>query len=223
LDKQTDKELMMRRSLPDLRPTEQIKNIDSNQNLSQEEIDYKNKISLIKRKIKHMKYKELRKTKMSSEEMIQRKSIRSMTKMYKDDCTCYPVLKDMIYWDPKLVDRFLADRPTFDEMNEVLWYYPLDRHSINRANKVRGYILDPEDFGYKLKLDPSHDQHEPDKKYYIPHPKKPWTWKLNTDPYKIGEYEKLVIEEAGARMEIMEFVIQKHKENSLKISYVIKS
>ena len=43
------------------------------------------------------------------------------------------------------------------------------------------------------------------------------------DPDKIGEYEKLVIEEAKARMEIMEFVIQKHKENSLKISYVIKS
>jgi uncharacterized C2H2 Zn-finger protein len=220
LEKQDDIELVMRPSLPDLRPLERT---DDNSELSQQEIDYKHKISLIKTRLERIKYSnQFANSPMSHDELKHRKNIRSMTKQYNDDCICYPILKNILrkIWNPNLVKIFLLVRPTFDEMVEVLWYYPLQRKNIKRANGVRGTILNPKDYGQKLMLDPSHDKLEPDKKNYTPHPDKPHTWKLNMEPDKIGEYEKLVIEEAKGRMELMEFIIQRHNGSKIKVNVV---
>jgi len=186
----------------------------TNQKLSKEEIEIMRRKRIKEMKIRRRKQPELVDPQISRREKIHTRNIKSMNKMYKDDCICYPVLKKMINWDPKLVERFLAIRPTFEEMTEVLSWYPLCRVDVRRANKVRGMIDDPEKYGF-LKRDLSHN-------YYIPHPKKPHTWKHNLDPNKIGEHEKLIIGEADGRMALMEVIIRKHLESKIKVHYIVQ-
>ncbi|HJR85006.1 MAG TPA: hypothetical protein VJ772_06510 [Nitrososphaeraceae archaeon] len=203
LEKEQDKELMTRHpALPDLRPIE-LKKIEK-------EIDRVHRMHVKKRKLRRIKYiKDFAESKMTRDEIIHRKNIRLMTKWYEDDITCYPALKSILrrIWDPKVVDEFLAVRPTFDEMVEVLWYHPLDRHSTKRANHMRGAIVKPDNYGRQMIWETG----------YRPHPKYPGTWSKNVDPNKIGMYEQLVIWEAEDRMELMQYIIKKHHESKIKV------
>ena len=186
----------------------------TNQKLSKEEFESRHLRRLKELKIRRSKEKESANAQNSRLFKATRNRIKALNKIYKDDCICYPLLKKMINWDPKLVERFLANNPTYTEMVEVLDYGDLYRNTIRRANKYRGWITDP-DNSSQLIIDPSH-------KVYRPHPKKPHTWKLNMDPNKIGEFEKQVINENEGRMELMQYIIRKHLESKVEVHYIVQ-
>jgi hypothetical protein len=174
---------------------------------SQDEIERKHKEFLIQRKLRRIEYKlkelELDYNPITPHEKTYQGKIKSLNTIYRNDCRCYPILKNIINWDKKLVEKFLNVRPTFDEIHVVLYWSPLYRYNNKKANSRRGWIPHPYKFGSVI-LDPSHN--------YIPHPQKPHTWRLNSDPNKMGKFEKLVIEEAKGRMWAMKNIIEKHRK-----------
>ena len=136
------------------------------------------------------------------EEKKHRAKIKALNKMYKNDEKHRPRLKGKINWDAKLVERFLDIRPSLYEMWEVVNWPPLYRYNNKKANRNRGRIPDPEKFGY-VKSDPD---------YFTKTP----------DPNKLGDWEKMVIDEAQGRMEYMESIIRKCHESKIQVYYPVQ-
>jgi hypothetical protein len=155
---------------------------------SKEEIERKHAQFITQKKLRLIKYKnkELDDIPVNRKEEAYRKKIKALNGMYKNDIKHCKPLKDHIKWNEKLVERFLAVRPTYWEIDEILNWPPLRRNNNRYANLNRGYIPNPKNWGY-LK----HDKHDPD---------------------IIGEFEKLIIEEAKGRMQTMEDIIKKYHE-----------
>ena len=144
------------------------------------------------------------------EEKKYRAKIRAFNTMYKNDEKYCPRLKGKINWDPKLVERFLDIRPSYDEMFGMLNWPPLHRYDNRRANKRRAWIPDPDKFGY-IKYD--HDCYNI--KGYEAWGKHPGIIDLN----KLSEFETLVITEAQGRMEYMDNIIKKHLQSNIQVYY----
>jgi hypothetical protein len=133
--------------------------------------------------------------------------------MYKNDEKCCPRLKGKINWDNNLVERFLDIRPSYDEMFEMLNWPPLHRYNNKMANRRRGWIPDPDKFGY-IKYD--HDCYNI--KWYEFWGKSPGLINL----HELSEWEKLVIEEAKGRMEYMGKRIKKHLESKIQVYHPVE-
>jgi hypothetical protein len=135
--KQRDKRMSMPK-LPFKILNEDAATRTTNQKLSKEEIDSRHRKFLKERKIRQMKQKEAASAQMGRLEKKARNKVKALNTIYKNDRLHCPGLKGRIIWDEKLVERFLAIRPTYEEMVEVLDYPPLYRNTVRRANKRRG-------------------------------------------------------------------------------------
>jgi hypothetical protein len=124
--------------------------------------------------------------------------IKRLVKIYKKDEKLYPNLKGKINWNLKLVQKFLDIRPRSWEMIEVINYPPLYRWKIARSDRERGCIPDSEECDYYVKREP-----------VVLH-----------NPNRLTEWEKLVIDEAYGRMELMQFIIRKYEESKIQIHVI---
>ena len=139
-----------------------------------------------------------------------RAKIKALNRMYKNDEKYCPRLKGKIGWNPRLVERFLDSRPTYYEIQTVLYLPPLQRKNQRFANSRRGLIPDYENYGYI--------KHDKDC-YIVKRHQKSHRPELIVDPDKLSEYENLVIDEARRRMSYMEGVIKNHLEGDIQIYY----
>jgi hypothetical protein len=110
--------------------------------------------------------------------------------------------------------RYLAINPEVDDMHEILHWPPLYRINVKYANKYRGWIPDPEHRGY-WKWDPEYLKHVPSRfnRFYQPI--------TLINPNKLGEFEKMVLEEARGRMEAMEATIRKYNISKIKVKVTV--
>jgi len=142
-----------------------------------------------------------------------RAKIKAFNRMYKNDEKYCPRLKGKIGWNPGLVERFLDSRPTYHEIQTLLYLQPLKRRNNRYANRSRGWVPNYENYGY-LKFDKDC--------YIVKRHQKSHDPELIVDPDTLSDYENLVINEASRRMKYMEEVIKNHLENDIQLYHPVR-
>jgi len=156
---------------------------------------------------------------LSPEEIKYAKKLKELNGIYKKDQKVCPRLKGgRINWDPKLLQRFIDSRPTFNQVRKLMLWPPLYRVSRKKANRSRGWIPNFEKGGYSLDFDHLHFNLERDN----------FVEKMNMffgDRYgelpdevnldELSPWEKLVIEECNGRMEYMQSVIEENLKTKI--------
>jgi len=152
---------------------------------------------------------------INDEEKRLRSRVRELNGIYKNDEKFCPRLKGKIGWDPKLLERFLDTRPTLDVIRKLLLWPPLLRNSRRRGNKKRGWIPDPDNWGY-IKYDFNcYDIKNRFWRYKLSGEIPPDPKSINLD--ELSEWEKLVIVESKGRKKYMESVIKKYNESQTQV------
>lgn len=160
-------------------------------------------------KLKRLRRRRLGPDPITPKENGFRKRIKGYNQLY----TCNDKLRNLIRWNPNIVEAFLnmVPRPTIEELKKVIYSSPIGRFNngsdIYRASNL---IPDPDRPGY-LKYDFSP---------WIPDPNNPNKKIYNRDPDFISDHEKTIIQEAQIRSKLMEDMLKERGIVEITNSFV---